>query len=246
MLMVIENIVQKLDMCKEKFPCSEGIVITDLETGEVFCQKCGIVQNNSQDRKNSALFSNDDFALRNGSKTSLRLYDMGLSTNVGNLNHDSTGKPVDYKMKNNMKRMRLWDSRSKTKNSSGRNLKNALVEIEKLKEKLTLTDTVAERSAYIYRKAAKYGLIRGRSVKDMSAACVYMACREFDVSRTILDISNKLQVKRSAVAKNYRLLFQNLRLNVSVPDPIKCIIKISNNFKHLFIFLMKHFLFYRY
>ena len=50
-----------------------------------------------------------------------------------------------------------------------------------------------------------------------------------DTKRTIIDISKNLQESRRSIAKNYRMLFQNLRLAVSIPDPIKCIVKIANN-----------------
>ncbi len=227
-----EPIVQKLiSNGREILSCSESIKITDFETGEVICQNCGKVlqEKISNDRKDSNMVTASEYASHFGSKSSLRFHDMGLATIIGKFNHDSTGKPVEYKMRPVMKRMRFWDARSHTKNSSERNLRTALSEMEKLKEKLCLSDAVIERSAYIYRKAARAQLIRGRSIIGMVGACVYVACREMDVPRTIMDISNNLQESRSSIAKYYRILFQNLRLTVSVPDPIRCIIKIANN-----------------
>jgi len=132
-------------------------------------------------------------------------------------------------MRQDMKRMRLWDSRSPVKNTFGRNLRTVLSEMEKLKEKLSLSDGIIERAAYIYRKAAKAQLIRGRSIQGVLGACVYIACREMDTPRTIIEISKNLQESRRSIAKNYRMLFQNLGLTMSVQDPIKCIIKIANN-----------------
>jgi len=225
-------IVQKLDLEKEKnIPCVNCIVISDSETGEAFCQNCGMVLPEMilPDKKDDDMFSDNTFALHSGNRSSLRLHDMGLATFVGKFNHDSTGRPLNYKMKQTMKRMRLWDSRSKTKNTSTRNLRIALIEMEKLKEKLSLTDSIMERSAYVYRKAAKAGLIRGRRIKGVVGACVYVACREMDATRTIKDISSSLQENRKSIAKNYRMLFQNLQLTVFLPDPIKCIVKITNN-----------------
>jgi len=230
--MLREPIIQKLiSNEREILSCSESIKITDFETGEVICQNCGKVLQDkiSNDRKDSNAFSKNEYASHFGSKSSLRFHDMGLATIIGKFNHDSTGKPVEYKMRPVMKRMRFWDARIHTKNSSERNLRTALSEMEKLKEKLCLSDAIIERSAYIYRKAARAQLIRGRSINGMVGACVYVACREMDVTRTILDISNNLQESRSSIAKYYRILFQNLELAVSIPDPIRCIIKIANN-----------------
>ena len=224
--------VQKLDSKKVKnFSNTKGYTITDFETGEVICQNCGTVLQDkiSQDRIDGDIFTNNIHTSHAGNRSTLRIHDMGLATIIGTLNHDSTGKSIDYKIKKSMKRMRFWDARSKTKNSSERNLRTALFEMEKLKEKLFLSDAIMERSAFLYRKASKAQLIRGRSVNGIVGACVYVACREMDVTRTILDISKNLQESRSSIARNYRMLFQHLRLTVSIQDPIKCIVKIANN-----------------
>ena len=139
------------------------------------------------------------------------------------------GKPLGYEMKQSMKRMRLWDSRSKAKTTSERNLRSALYEMAKLKEKMGLSDAVIERAAYFYRKAAKARLVRGRTIKSVVGACMYAACRDMDTTRTIIEIADHLQERRKLIAKSYRMLFQNLRLTISIPDPINSIIKFANN-----------------
>jgi len=230
--MVRAPIVQKLDSKKEKnFLYTNGTTVTDFETGEVICQNCGTVLQDkiSQDRKDGDIFANNLHTSHIGNRSTLRIHDMGLATIIGKLNHDSTGKSIDYKFRKSMKRMRFWDARSKAKNSSERNLRTALFEMEKLKQKLFLSDAIMERSAFLYRKASKSQLIRGRSVNGIVGACVYVACREMDATRTIIEISKNLQESRSSIARNYRMLFRNLRLTVSVPDPMKCIVKIANN-----------------
>ena len=225
-------IVQKFDSKQKKASSGVGsIIITDFETGEMICQNCGVVLQDKMphNRIDDNVFPNNVFYSHIGNKSTLRFHDMGLATTIDRLNHDSAGKPIDYEMRWAMKRMRLWDARSHTKNSSERNLRTALSEIEKLREKLCLSDAITERSAYLYRKAVRAQLIRGRSIKGVVGACVYVACREMDAIRTITEISKNLQESRSSIAKNYRILFQNLVLTVSVPDPIKCIVKIANN-----------------
>jgi len=230
--MLREPIVKKLNFKREGKPSRiNTTAITDFERGEVICQNCGVVLQDkiSFDRKEDNEFIKNTNPSRVGNRPTLTYHDMGLATIIGKFNHDSTGKPIDYKMRHVLKRMRLWDSRSQARNSSERNLRIALFEMKKLNEKLGLSGAIMERSAYLYRKAARAQLIRGRSIKGVVGACVYVACREMDATRTIRDISNHLQESRSSIAKTYRMLFQNLRLTVSVPDPIKCIVKIANN-----------------
>ncbi len=229
--MVREPIFKKKYYENNNYSCSKNVTIMDGETGELFCENCGVIQGMILQNNMGEIFPNSDFSSHAGNKTSLRLYDMGLSTFVGKFNHDCTGKSFDYKMKPLIHRMRLWDSRSKIKQSSERNLRTALLEIDKLREKLSLTDLVLERSAYLYRKSAKTNLVRGRSIKGMVGACVYIACRELDISRTIKDIAENLQEDRKSIARNYRFLFQNLSLTVTVSDPLKRIVKFSNNLR---------------
>jgi len=219
--------VQKFIVTKgEIISCSECSIIVDYETGEMICQSCGrILQENIVDERKEIISFRQDHHM----PTSLMIHDMGLSTIIGKTNRDFVGKPLDYGMKQSMKRMRLWDYRSQTKNTSERNLRIALYEMVKLKEKLGLSDTIIDRAAYLYRKAAKAQLIRGRTVKSIVGACVYAACRDMDTTRTIIEISNHLQEKRKLIAKAYRMLFQNLRFAVSFTDPINCIIKFANN-----------------
>ena len=219
--------VQKLIANKgETLSCSESIIITDYETGEMICQNCGrILQEKITDVKKEE----GSFTQNQHMPTSLTMHDMGLSTIIGKSNHDFVGKPLGYEMKKSMKRMRLWDSQSQVKTTSERNLRSALYEMLKLKEKLALSDAVIERAAYFYRKAAKARLVRGRTIKSIVGACMYAACRDMDTTRTIIEIADHLQERRKLIAKSYRMLFQNLRLTISIPDPINSIIKFANN-----------------
>jgi transcription initiation factor TFIIIB Brf1 subunit/transcription initiation factor TFIIB len=54
----------------------------------------------------------------------------------------------------------------------------------RLKDKLNLPDSVIDKTAYIYRKVQQRGLIRGRTIDAILAACVGIACRE---GRTLKD-----------------------------------------------------------
>ena len=67
-------------------PNKTSTVITDLESGEIICSKCGIVINDrieDSDETNSCTFGNEqDYnKIRLGPPTSIAYHDMGLSSN---------------------------------------------------------------------------------------------------------------------------------------------------------------------
>jgi len=204
--------------------------ISDQNTGEQICKNCAQVLVDNMTDQSSDGFNVDFKNTRTGPKISMTMYDGGLSTVIGKSNFDSSGKSVSYEMKSSLNRMRMWDSRSKYNTTSKKNnLTVALLEITKLKEKLSLSDAIIERSAYFYRKAVEKKLIRGRTVKGIVGACIYAACRDFGTTRTIIEISKCMQERRNIIARSYRLLFQQLSLEVPVPDLASSIVRFSNN-----------------
>ena len=65
----------------------------------------------------------------------------------------------------------------------------AFNELDVLSDKLALPDAVVEKTAYIYRKVQRRGLVRGRSINALLAASAYIACREVEIPRTLRDIA---------------------------------------------------------
>jgi len=131
-------------------------------------------------------------------------------------------------MKSSIKRLRIWDSRSRTKDSTDRNLQHALGELLKMKEKLSLSDPIVEKAAYIYRKALEKKLVRGRSISALIAATLYAACRESGTPRTLNDISSSINITRKNLAICYRLIVKELDLKMPVVDSVQCIARIAS------------------
>jgi len=220
--MVIQNV-------QDENSCIHLTSLFDNNTGEQICRKCGQILDNNMIDYSYDGFNEDLKNLRTGPKISITIHDGGLSTVIGRSNFDSSGKAVSHGMKGNLSRMRMWDSRSKFSSTAHWNLSIALVEINKLKEKMSLSDAIIERAAYFYRKASEKKLIRGRTVKGIVGACIYAACRDLGTTRTIIEISKCMAERRNIIAKSYRLLFQQLSLEVPVPDSTSSIIRFSNN-----------------
>ena len=204
--------------------CGDKKMVTDETTGELFCGKCGFVVSDkiSETGAEWRSFANDDTnRTRVGAGTSLTMHDMGLSTVIGAANKDSTGKPLTSSMKSSIERLRTWDSRTQAHSSADRNLRQALNEMDKLKDKLALTDAVVEKAAYIYRKAMEKKLVRGRSIQGLVAACLYASCRNTETPRTLDDVAKGINIRRKDVARCYRLIFRELELKMPVVDPVK-------------------------
>ncbi|MDH5665802.1 MAG: transcription initiation factor IIB [Nitrosopumilus sp.] len=211
--------------------CGDKKMVTDQNTGELFCSNCGLVVTDkiADTGAEWRSFSNDEGnKARTGVGTSLTMHDMGLSTVIGAANKDATGKPLSASVKSSIERLRTWDSRSQAHSSADRNLRQALNEMDKLKDKLALTDAVIEKAAYIYRKAMEKKLVRGRSIQGLVAACLYASCRNTETPRTLDDIAKGINIRRKDVARCYRLIFRELELKMPVVDPVKGVSRIAS------------------
>ena len=211
--------------------CGYKKMVTDQNTGELFCGKCGFVvtEKISDTGAEWRSFSNDESSrTRVGAGTSLTMHDMGLSTIIGKANKDATGKPLSSGVKSSIERLRTWDSRSQAHSSADRNLRQALNEMDKLKDKLALTNAVVEKAAYIYRKAMERKLVRGRSIQGLVAACLYASCRNTETPRTLDDIAKGINIRRKDVARCYRLILRELDLKMPVVDPVKGVSRIAS------------------
>ena len=211
--------------------CNKSSFVLDENSGEILCSVCGIVI--SENRENEGpewrSFANDgNDKSRVGSGTSITIHDMGLSTMIGSTNKDATGKPLSSAMKKSIDRLRTWNTRSQVNSASDKNLRQALSEMDKLKDKLSLTDTVIEKAAYIYRKANEKKLVKGRSIHGLVASCIYAACRDTETPRTLDDVADGINVRRKDVARCYRLIFRELDLKVPIADPINGVARIAS------------------
>jgi len=212
--------------------CGKNSLLTDEDTGEQFCEKCGFVisekvESSGPEWRSFQKDGGSDPA-RTGAPSSLTIHDMGLSTVINPQNRDATGKPLTASMKSTIERLRTWDSRSQVHQPVDRNLRQALSELNKLKDKVNISANVLEKAAYLYRKALEKKLVRGRSISAMIAASLYAACRDTETPRTLKDIADAANVKRKDIARCYRLLHHELELKMPVVDSVQCIARISS------------------
>ena len=93
---------------------------------------------------------------------------------------------------------------------------------------LGISQSIAERASYIYRKALNKKLIRGRSITGIVAATIYIACKDAGVLFPIDKIESLHDTcSRKNVIHYYKLLLREMKINVVVPDPAHYVSKIA-------------------
>jgi transcription initiation factor TFIIB len=209
-------------------------MITDPESGEHICGNCGLVlsiekvEETRPEWRNFDLEQKNNNRIRTGMPTSLARHDMGLSTIIGRTDRDYSGNRIATSIKPTIDRLRILDYRTQLYSSTDRSLKRAFAELDALKDKLTLPDSVIEKTAYTYRKAQSRGMVRGRTVSAMLAAAIYIACREIGVGKTLKDIARGTNVKPKSLSHSYRMLLTELDIKTPMLDPLRCVVKVAN------------------
>lgn len=209
----------------------ENKMVTDSVSGEIVCSNCGTVvmdgiEENGKEWRNFNDAETDKSRI--GMPFSLAVHDMNLSTIIGKTNKDSTGQLIDSEMQAKMNRLRIWDSRTLFRDSSSRNFTTAFMLLDKLKDKLGLSPSVVEKTAYTYRKVQEARLVRGRTIGATLVACLYMSCRELGVSRTIDELAEASYISRKAIAKIYRDIVFHLQRKIPQINCFQCIERIAN------------------
>ncbi len=214
-----ENI-EEITRCPE---CSSTQLVRDYERGELICNNCGIVIDESyidQGPEWRAFDSEqNESRARAGSPMTFTIHDKGLSTDISWKNKDSYGKSIPTRNRAQLYRLRKWQKRIKVSNAAERNLSQALQELERMASNLSIPNDVRETAAVIYRKAVKQNMIRGRSIEGVVAGAIYAACRITNVPRTLDEIAAVTRVKKKEIGRTYRIMSRYLKLNIMPSKP---------------------------
>ena len=209
--------------------CKGETVVFDHGTGEKICSGCGVVLSVERENVDPLLDMNTNFSMNLGTPSSLAHHDKNLSTMISYSNVDADGVAIRVEQRSAIQRMRRWNKISINNRSYHRNIKNAFAVLIRIKDKLSLSDTIVEKSAYYYRKILDQNLIKGRSIKGFVVACVYASCREMNVPRTIEEIAEISDTDKIFAGKCYRLLVRKLKVRLPSIDSTSHLARIANN-----------------
>ena len=193
--------------------------------GETVCSNCGYVaaENMIDPGAEWVNHSNGDDRSRVGAPSTLTLSDKGLSTEIrrsdltsgGGRKHGLSGKAL-----RDWRRRQRIDQRSKTRDSRSRNLSIAM---QFIRDRGDLPPQIEQEAASLYRNSVERGLVTGRSIRGVTAACVYIAAREAKIPRKIEDIGGAFdmisEIEVKELKRTIRLVARNLGTHhITGPD----------------------------
>ena len=219
----------KIQTCPE---CHSTRLMRDYENAELVCMNCGFVlAAKIADRGPEwRAFDDEQRAKRTrvGAPLTYTIHDKGLSTMIDWHDRDVYGKSLSPGQKAQVYRLRKWQRRIRVSDATERNLAFALSEITKIANNLNLPKSILETASVIYRKAVKERLIRGRSIQGVTAAAIYLACRQCGLARTLEEIAQASSVNKKEVGRSYRFLIKELNYSIPPLKPSQYITKFSN------------------
>ncbi len=212
--------------------CGSSRLMRDYECAEIVCMGCGFVVAAKLADQGPEWRAFDDEQrtkrARAGAPLTFTIHDKGLSTMIDWHDRDVYGKRIAPGQKAQIYRLRKWQRRIRVSDATERNLAFALSEISKIANNLNLPKNILETASVIYRKAVKERLIRGRSIQGVTAAAIYVACRQCGVARTLDEIAQASTVNKKEIGRSYRFLIKELDYFIPPLKPSQYITKFSN------------------
>ena len=210
------NTIEYQTQCPE----CQSTLIDDIHNGEKICSGCGLVameqmsdsgpesrSTNPEERMKSA---------RASGQTTYSQHDLGIRTEIALGTKDFSGKTINADVANQMYNLRKWQTRIRVASPRERRLANILQKVGETCQALSLSKNVLESASMIYRNFESQFDAKGKSVTCMSAATIYMACKQCDVVRSLEEIceatgsQKELDMNVKLTAKYYRMLVMEL------------------------------------
>ncbi len=206
--------------------CGSIDLTYDEQKGEVICNECGLLIEEKMVDTGQDLggqFDKSEKKGRGGAPLSMQKFDKGLTTNVGEI---SDIYRLEAGQTRKFLRLKKWQERVST--SIERNLRLAMAELRRVSSFLNLPSVVRDEASRVYNFVLQRGLVRGRSMESVIAACIYAACRSYNIPRTLDEIAAASDVPRKEIGRTYRFIIRKLGIKVTPSSPKDYISRFSS------------------
>ena len=190
----------------------------DSSRAEVTCKHCGLVidENIIDHGPEWRAFNTEqrNSRTRVGAPLKNGIHDFGLGADIDWKNNNISSKNVARYC-----RMRKWNRKLRVSGSRDRSLAFALTQINNKCSNMGLPKIVRENASLIYRKALENRLIMGRTVEGVVSASIYIACRQYNIPRTLDEIAEVSSASKKQIARIQRTLVRELKIKLTPPSP---------------------------
>ena len=207
-----------------------GPVITDDESGEIFCGSCGhVFEEKLLERIPEPHHGSIDYMTRNMAPIpSITMFDTNTVTIMAN--KDGMGNSLSAKTRESFFRLKRLNNRS-SRHGHSLTLRSSLSLLNTIRVKLGLPDSLAESAAYLYKKARSNRIRIGMNTRSLMCACIYVACKNQGIPRSILEISLISNIKKKEIARACRTLVERMEISLVPFNPSEFLTKIANEAK---------------
>lgn len=192
--------------------CNSGAVFHDSNRGEFVCTSCGLV---ILDR---ILVSGPEWRTKGGegperadvsSGVDFTLHDLGMGTDF---RASTNASPV---LRARLRRMKNLQKRSRAGSWQERSLREALIELDKICEDMSIPKGIKTEACVVYRKAKSKGLTAGRNFRQVLGAVIFLTCRMRGIPRTENEVAEvffgRYGFEKNKFLKNIRKISRILK-----------------------------------
>ncbi|XP_035683908.1 transcription initiation factor IIB-like isoform X2 [Branchiostoma floridae] len=186
-------------------------LIEDYRAGDQICSECGLVvgdrvvdvgtewrtfSNEKSDKDRSRVGAAENPLLSGGDLSTM----ISRPSGSAGFNEDGSAK---YHNRRSM-------------SSSDRALVNAFREITGMADRINLPRNIVDRTQMLFKQVNDQKSLKGRSNDAISAACLYIACRQEGVPRTFKEICAISRVSKKEIGRVFKLILKALETSVEL------------------------------
>jgi transcription initiation factor TFIIB len=176
--------------------CSSSAVLYDQLRGEQICTRCGLVIMERVFELEPEWRRGPGEKLERADVTAgvdVTQHDFGLGSKF------SISEDLPPSWRARLRRMQLWQRRSRATTCGERSLREALIELDKFCEDLALPKGVKAEVSVLYRRARAAKLTVGRGTHQVLAALTFITCRLRGLPRSEGEVSRALAARTGIV-----------------------------------------------
>jgi len=161
--------------------CGSSAVLQDHFRAENICTRCGLIIVEKMPETGPEWRyepGKDTGRADTGAGVDITQHDLGLGTRLG------TGRDLSPSWRARLRRLQMWQDRSRASTYSEKSLREALIELDKLCEDFALPKGVKSEISLLYRKVKAGKLALGRNTWQILAALTFITCRSRGIPRT--------------------------------------------------------------